>query len=74
MPRSIQPETEGGVKQRTDDDHIRNMTTWQTPSRPMYRKRRERRSETLVAMLLIPMLVAMIVMMLLFLPLLAVAG
>ncbi len=58
----------------SDDDHIRDMTTWETPSRPMYRRRRQRRSETLFALLLIPMLVAMIVMMLLFLPLLAVAG
>jgi cell division septal protein FtsQ len=50
------------------------MTTWQTPPRPMYRRRgRPRRSESLLAMLLIPILVAMIVMMLLFLPLIAVA-
>ncbi len=56
------------------DDHVRTMTTWETPSRPLYQRRRQPRSETLFAMLLIPMLVAMIVMMLLFLPLLAVAG
>ncbi len=56
------------------EDHIGEMTTWHTPPRPMYRRRpRPRRSETLVAMLLIPMLVAMIVTMLLFLPLIAVA-
>ncbi len=56
------------------EDHIRDMTTWQTPPRPMYRRRRQRGSETLLAVILIPMLVAMIVMMLLFLPLIAVAG
>ncbi len=56
------------------NDHVREMTTWQTPPQPMYRRRRQPRSETLVAMLLIPMLVAMIVTMLLFLPLIAVAA
>ncbi len=56
------------------DNHVREMTTWQTPPQPLSRRRpRPRRSETLVAMLLIPMLVAMIVTMLLFLPLLAVS-
>lgn len=55
------------------EEHIGEMTTWQTPPRPMYQRRRQQRSETLVAMLLIPMLVAMIVTMLLFLPLIAVA-
>ncbi len=56
------------------DHHVRDMTTWQTPPRPMYRRRpRPRRSETLVAMLLIPILVMLIVTMLLFLPLIAVA-
>ncbi len=57
------------------ENHIREMTTWQTPPQPLSRRRpRPRRSETLVAMLLIPILVAMIVTMLLFLPLIAVAG
>ncbi len=56
------------------DDHVRTMTTWQTPSRPLERTRPPPRpSETLVAMILIPLLVAVIVMMLIFLPLLAVA-
>ncbi len=56
------------------ENHVRDMTTWQTPPRPMYRRRRRpRRSESLLAMLLIPILVAMIVTMLLFLPLIAVA-
>jgi hypothetical protein len=62
------------MNQAHDDDHIRTMTTWQTPSRPMEQRRRQGRSETLLAMILIPLLVAMIVMMLIFLPLIAVAG
>ncbi len=62
------------MKRHLGNDHIREMTTWQTPPTPLSRRRPPpRRSETLVAMLLIPMLVAMIVTMLLFLPLLAVA-
>ncbi len=57
-----------------EEDHIRQMTTHQAPSLPLYRRRPPpSRSETLIAMLLIPILVAMIVAMLLFLPLLAVA-
>ncbi len=60
---------------RLPDDHIREMTTWQTPPRPLScRRPPPRRSETLLSMLLIPILVAMIVTMLLFLPLIAVAG
>ncbi len=62
------------MTQHLGENHIREMTTWQTPPRPLSRRRPPpRRSETLLAMLLIPMLVAMIVMMLLVLPLLAVA-
>lgn len=61
------------MKSRTSD-HVRDMTTWETPPRPMYRRRRQPRGETLFALILIPMLVAMIVTMLLMLPLIAVAG
>jgi hypothetical protein len=56
------------------DDHIRDMTTWQTPPQPLYRRRPpERRSQTLVSMLMIPMLVALTVAMMFLIPV-ALAG
>ncbi len=62
------------MNDQPDNDHIRDMTTWQTPPQPLSRRRPPPRwSETLVAMLLVPFMVAMIAAMLLFLPLIAVA-
>ncbi len=61
------------MNQHLGNDHVREMTTYHTPSLPMYQRRRHRRSETLVAMLLIPILVAMTVAMLVFIPLISVA-